>query len=482
MGTRTCIFIATVWPVINLQLPAQNLPQPERPRVALTVPAGEPLRLYLTGRVSKKLGAPVTAKLLDPVFAFDRQVVPAGTMVLGHVSATHAIPQWQRIATILNGDFTPLHRADVEFTTLKLPDGREIPVDTLATTGLRSIYIERAAKNKSRNAKKQAPPDQNAKGGILATAERTVKDRVRTTIADRKRTLDETVRGPNKKERLIDFLWTKAPYHPQYWRRGTRFDAPLRDPLEFGFASVKPGDLAALGTQPAPDTMAHVRLLEALSSATAKQGQPVNALLTAPVFSADHKLILPEGTRLTGEVVVARKARHFHRSGQLRFKFEQVLLPEAVENLRTTVPGRIQMSTQATLKAAEGTGETPIQVDSEGGVRTKESNTRFLAPVIALVAASRAADNDAGRHHAASATANETNVSGRTLGGSLGFGMLGAAISQSSPYVGMAFGYYGLAWSVYSTVVGRGGEVEFPKNAMMDITFGARAKSPGGRP
>ena len=51
---------------------------------------------------------------------------------------------------------------------------------------------------------------------------------------------------------------------------------------------------------------------------------------------------------------------------------------------------------------------------------------------------------------------------------------MGAAISQGSPYVGMAFGYYGLVWSVYSSVIGRGGEVEFEKNAMMDIKFGAR--------
>jgi hypothetical protein len=38
----------------------------------------------------------------------------------------------------------------------------------------------------------------------------------------------------------------------------------------------------------------------------------------------------------------------------------------------------------------------------------------------------------------------------------------------------MAFGYYGLAWSVYSSVIARGGEVQFDKNAMMDIKFGAR--------
>ena len=39
----------------------------------------------------------------------------------------------------------------------------------------------------------------------------------------------------------------------------------------------------------------------------------------------------------------------------------------------------------------------------------------------------------------------------------------------------MALGNYGLAWSVYSSGVARGGEVQFDKNAMMGIGFGARA-------
>ena len=42
----------------------------------------------------------------------------------------------------------------------------------------------------------------------------------------------------------------------------------------------------------------------------------------------------------------------------------------------------------------------------------------------------------------------------------------------------MAFGYYGLAWSVYSSVIARGGEVQFDKNAMMDIKFGTRTPPP----
>ena len=45
----------------------------------------------------------------------------------------------------------------------------------------------------------------------------------------------------------------------------------------------------------------------------------------------------------------------------------------------------------------------------------------------------------------------------------------------------MAFGYYGLAWSIYSSVIARGGEVQFDKNAVMDIKFGTRKPLPGSK-
>ena len=448
---------------------AQSAPDEAQSTVSLNVPSGAPLRLYVTRRVSKRLGAPVEAKLLEPVFAFDREVIPAGTVATGKVSRTQSVGKWQRFSTILNGDFTPIRRAEVEFTTLKLADGREFSVRTVGVMGLNSLYVEPSKK------KKQSPTAQPQvqNGGILGTAKQTAKDRIKGAINDRSRGFADVVRGPNKKEKLIDLMWSKSPYHPQYWRRGTRFDSPLRDPLELGSASVKLQDLAALGTQPAPDSVGHVRLLSALNSADAQRGQAVEAVLTAPLFSAEHKLVLPEGTRLSGEVVVAKKARSFHRSGQLRFEFRSVDLPPQIASLRRTAPAA-PMKTEAALEAAEGSGKAPIQVDSEGGVQARESKTRFLAPVVSLMLASRAADNDAGRHHSTGATGGDANVSGRTLGGGLGFGLLGAAISQTSPYVGMAFGYYGLAWSVYSSVIGRGGDVEFQKNAMMDVKFGAR--------
>ena len=70
-------------------------------------PSGAPLRLYLTKRASKRVGAPVEAKLMEPIFAFDRQVIPAGTIALGSVSQTQGVGKWQRVTAILNGDFTP---------------------------------------------------------------------------------------------------------------------------------------------------------------------------------------------------------------------------------------------------------------------------------------------------------------------------------------------------------------------------------------
>src|SRR5260370_41187682 len=84
--------------------------------IPLTVPASVPLRLYLTKRVSKRVGAPVEAKLLGPVYAFDHEVIPAGTQAIGHVSRLQSVSKWERTRAILGGDFTPLHVAQIEFT------------------------------------------------------------------------------------------------------------------------------------------------------------------------------------------------------------------------------------------------------------------------------------------------------------------------------------------------------------------------------
>jgi hypothetical protein len=54
----------------------------------------------------------------------------------------------------------------------------------------------------------------------------------------------------------------------------------------------------------------------------------VEAVVTRPVFSADHSLLIPEGARLLGDVVEAQRARFLHRNGKVLFVFRQIKLPE----------------------------------------------------------------------------------------------------------------------------------------------------------
>jgi hypothetical protein len=321
---------------------------------------------------------------------------------------------------------------------------------------------------------------------VLGTGKQQVKDAIQGQI-ERAKNISDMVRGPNKMERVEDYLLAKLPYHPQYVRRGTRFDAELLDPLSFGSAPMPRESLALVGTQPQADSVAHARLITPLGSFSSKPGETVVAVLAEPVFSADHKLILPEGTRLEGTVVLARKARLFHRSGQLRFNFREIQLPAEVARLQAAAPiatetekpaqETLKFRTQANLQGAESTGSAPLKVDSEGGVQAKkESKTRFLAAAASVLLARRAGDNDTARNQSGQAIGQDPNVGGRTLGGGLGFGLLGSAISQSSRYVGAAFGYYGTAWSLYSALIARGAEVQFGKDAMVDIRFNTRAE------
>jgi hypothetical protein len=449
--------------------------------ISLTVPTGVPLRLYLTKRASKRFNAPVEAKLLSPVFAFDREVIPAGTQALGHVSRVQPVSGWQRARAILGGDFSPLHVAEVEFTSLQLADGRSIELHTTESTGLTSLFPLKPPKQRSQSG-------QSSNGGILGTGKQKARDAIDAQVA-RVKSIPDIVRGPGKKEWLYDYAMSRLPYHPQYVRSRTRFDAELASPLIFGSETITVGSLALLGSQPSPGSIVHARLLTPVDSLRSIQGEKVEAVLEEPLFSADHKLVLPEGTLVDGSVTMAKRARWFHRGGHLRFDFHAVnLTPEAAELIppsadtpsqpEETIPPKqkLQFRTEATLSAAEG-GNAPIKVDKEGGVQATESKTRFIATAVAVLVSRRAADNDAERHGGV-ITGQSPNVGGRTLGGGMGFGLLGAIAAQSSRNVGAAFGYYGLAWSIYSTVIARGAEVQFDKNAVIDIGFNQAA--PGG--
>ena len=437
--------------------------------VSLTVPAGTPLRLSVTKRFPKRQGQAVTAKVIEPVYAFDRQVIPAGTVVTGTVARTQPVKKWERARAMVRGDFTPLKISLVEFGSLRLPDGRAMPLATAATAGLNTIYFE--------HRKKPPKPRADPNAGTRQKLEGRIKEQVDGRIER----VTDMVHAPGKMERLGDFAMGKLPYHPQQVARGTRFDAELSRPLSFGSERVSAEAAAALGGDPPPDSVIAARLLTPLDSGSAKQGDAVDAVLTEPVFAAGHKLVLPEGTRLEGAVVVTRRARWLHRGGRLRFTFSNVELPAEAAALRP--PSAVAKRVQVMLAAAEAGGGQSVKVDSEGGVRASEPKTRFIAPLLSWIVASRSADLDAGMPSKLGTGAVNQGGRGlvekRTLGGGLGFGLVGMAISQASPYVGMAMGYYGLAWSVFSNLISRGAEVHFEKNAVLEIKFAGRPGPPG---
>src|SRR5260221_5673853 len=80
----------------------QTTPDADKP-IPLTVEPGTPLRVYLTKRLPKRLDEPVRAKLLEPLFAFDREVAPAGSAVLGKMSDLESGSKMKRTIGTLSG-------------------------------------------------------------------------------------------------------------------------------------------------------------------------------------------------------------------------------------------------------------------------------------------------------------------------------------------------------------------------------------------
>lgn len=101
-------------------------------------------------------------------------------------------------------------------------------------------------------------------------------------------------KAPGKKQHVEAWLVSQLPYHPESLPAGTDFTAELKEPLNLG-VEEQPQRPPQPGVPIPPGSNVHVRLLTALSSATDHQGSPVQAVVSEPLFSPQHQLILPEG-------------------------------------------------------------------------------------------------------------------------------------------------------------------------------------------
>jgi hypothetical protein len=190
-------------------------------------------------------------------------------------------------------------------------------------------------------------------------------------------------------------------------------------------------------------------------------------VVSEPVFAEDGRLILPEGSRLTGEVTFAEPAKKFHRNGQLRFLFERVELPN-----------QESMQMLASLHAIDVSGDDHVVLDDEGGAAMQNSKTRFVEPALALLALRASMNQGEGGERfaggesgvrATSASSGGGNYLARGVGGVIGFGLIGAGLSQVSRPLGIAFGVLGAARSVYKNILGKGQELRFEADTPIQL-------------
>jgi hypothetical protein len=202
-------------------------------------------------------------------------------------------------------------------------------------------------------------------------------------------------------------------------------------------------------------------------------------VLTEPLYSPTHQLILPANSRLIGQVVKAKSARKLHHNGELRVIFERIeTSPETVQALE-----QLQMQAQAQAQAQAGRSQAMVgnlegvevdrranmQLDEEGGARTTDSKTRYLSSGLAVLLAAAASHTEV--EHG---TTEMAGPGVRTAAGGSGFRLTGALLSlvaKSTP-VSMAIGAYGASTSIYANFLSRGHDVVLPKDTPLEIGFG----------
>lgn len=418
----------------------------------LAVDAGRPIHVALDERLTiKRVGQPITGTLVEPLYVYDRVVVPAGTKVRGHLATVEAPSTSARVKTMLAGDFSPHRHIVAIFDTFVFADGRELPIRALVTGAVANARREVAAD----------PSTKNRVGSLAAK----VKKRGAEAITDARRKATDAIAGvkqPGRMARLRDAAVRRLPYHPQFLSAGTVFAAELTAPLTITGGSP-PTERAAGGTLPAPLSILTARLVTAMNSANTPRGTVITAILTEPVFSVDHRLILPEGTTMTGEVTLATRARHFRHNGQLRFLFE-----------RLTIPAEASSRLLASLYSVQVSGNDHVVLDEEGGAAITNPKTRFIAPGLAILALRGSlhheGDTDSGDVGGTGlAETRSGNPGGQSVGGFFGFGLIGAVVGRISRPFGVAFAAVGVARTVYASIVAKGKEVSFPANTPIQL-------------
>ena len=409
---------------------AQTAQPPAPPALTTTLPAGQPLRVQIDHRYGMKRGAPVAGFLIDPVYTTDHLLLPAHTRVTGSISRLRPVRRSTRVWALLNADFTPLKTPELALDSLVLPNGQRLAI--AANASERTVGLVRMT------AKPKKKPS--------------LWKRFTTFVHSKAISAKNSVHSQHKAEYALRFLYGQLPYHPQEIWTGTQFDAVLAAPITLA-------DPKAATPLPITPPNGHIPagtieavLTTSISSATSKQGTPVEAVLTQPYMDAAQKqVLLPTGTRLLGVVQQAQPARKFGRNGKLRFTFRQVQLPTgALERVH------------GQMTSVEGKKGQNVTVDQEGGAQANSDKGKFLAPLALGLMAGNSLDADQNAFHAGAAS-NGLGLVVRTV-----------SLLVLTPTVTATIAYYALAQSVTKRWLMPGHQVAFPKNTRLELGISDR--------
>jgi hypothetical protein len=430
-------------PDANPVLKHRPAESPETPKpiikenIDLTVPKGTALQVALDRETRvRKIGQPIHGHLIEPVYTFDKLVLPVGTEVAGRISQIESVSASQRTLAALDANFSPTRKITVEFCELSLADGKHIPIQTSVVPGSGQVIRFVTA------------PESHKKKGVKDA----VTEKERQAKEEARRQFDsamQQVKQPGKLQRAKRYALAQLPVHPQYIDAGTMYFAELAKALEFGSEPLAPEIAASMNSEIPEGTMVYARLMTPLSSASTRKGAEVQAVLSRPLLN-DGKLILPQGSLLKGSVVQVQPARYWKHNGQLRFVFRDLVLPDGVES-----------KVEAMVQGVQSGRADNLQLDAEGGAETRTSKTRYLRSGIAVGLA---------------LATHEDEILNRAEGGAGGFKLVGIVVGATvhSQPLAIAMGAFGASRSIYNNFMARGTDVVFPKHTAMEIGVDTR--------
>jgi hypothetical protein len=391
----------------------------------LELPRGTNLQVEIPRQYPMKNGEPIEGTLLHPLYVDGKLVIPKGAAVHGKVIRLQP-DRKARIHARLLGDFTPFHRPEVQFDEIEFSGGI-LPLEAeVAADGAPVLQLSTPG----------AVPRKSAVAREIAMAKASVHDRVAWFTA------------PGFKNRAMQMLYHQLPYHPESIAAHTAWSFELAAPLDVPSAQVAtPPPAPAAPVAGKPETWSvNALLTSAVTSANARPGDPVDALVVEPVYDRNKQLVVPQGSMLLGKVTTAKASRSFGRNGKLRFTFQEVRFPEGFGK-----------PVEGSLGGATTDKTQNLQMDAEGTVSPRNQSSA-IAPMLLTLLASRALDQDG-------------NMTADTGVASNGFGLVGRVVGIAARNRNFAagIGFYAAGLSFYENFLRSGRDVVFPKDTRIEI-------------